>query len=117
MSGRIDPYNLLRVLEDVARDQASIVRSLERMLTRLRGDVYDENLQQTILTYLRRLRLLRSRLERALAGEARFEGVEESIVSSVATLSEYMILVGFELERKVLERAMLFARRSHRVWH
>ncbi len=115
MTERIDPYHLLRVLEDVTRDQANIVKSLERMLTRLRGDIYDEDLQHTILTYLRRLRLLRSRLERALEGEAVFEGAEGTVVDNVATLSEYMLIVGFELERKVLERARLLAKRGARL--
>ena len=115
MAERIDAYNLLRVLEDFARDQASIVRSLERMLSRLREDVYDEDLQQAVLSYLRRLRLLRTRLERALTGEAEFGDAEETVVYNVATLSEYMVLVGYELERKVLERARLLARRGARL--
>ncbi len=115
MAGRVDPYNLLRVLEDVTRDQASIVRSLERILTRLRSDVYDEDLQQAALNQLRRLRLLRTRLERALEGSIDFGSVERPVLDNVATLSEYMVIVGFELERKVLERARLLARRGARL--
>jgi hypothetical protein len=111
----VDPYNLLRVLEDVTRDQASTVRSLERILSRLRSDLYDEDLQQAALTHLRRLRLLRTRLEKALEGSVEFGNVDKQVLDSVATLSEYMIIVGFELERKVLERARLLARRGARL--
>ena len=112
---RVDPYALLRVLEDVSRDQASIVKSLERILTRLRSDIYDEDLQQAALTYLKRLRVLRNRLERALDGTIDFEGADSQVVYNVATLSEYMLIVGYELERKVLERARLLARRGARL--
>ncbi len=115
MEERVDPYNLLRVLEDVTRDQASVVKSLERILVRLRNDPHDEDLQQVALTYLKRLRVLRNRLERALSGAIDFSGVDDQVVYNVATLSEYMLIVGYELERKVLERARLLARRGARL--
>jgi hypothetical protein len=108
----VDPYKLLRVLEDVATRHAKTVKSLNRALVRLRKNPYDEELQSLVLTYIKRLRALRARLWGALNGAVRLEDVAPEIRDNIATLSEYMIIVGAEYEKDVLKKAMYLSRRG-----
>ncbi|KSW11785.1 hypothetical protein CF15_02965 [Pyrodictium occultum] len=115
MAEAVDPYKLLRTLEDVADRHAKIVRSLNRALSRLRRDTGDEELQALVLTYLRRLRVLRQRLENSLQGPVNLDSVASEVRDNIATLSEYMIIVGMEYERDLLNKALLLAKRGARL--
>jgi hypothetical protein len=108
--GIVDPYKLLRVLEDVATRHAKTVKSLNRALVRLRKNPYDEELQSLVLTYIKRLRTLRARLWGVLNGAIRLEDVAPEIRDNIATLSEYMIIVGAEYEKDILKKAMYLGR-------
>jgi len=108
----VDPYKLLRVLEDVATRHAKTVRSLNRALVRLHKNPYDEELQSLVLTYIKRLRALRARLWGVLNGAVRLEDVASEIRDNIATLSEYMIIVGAEYEKDALKKAMYLSRRG-----
>jgi hypothetical protein len=111
-AGAVDAYRLLRVLEDVSDRHAKTVRALERVLRRLRKDIGNEELQSLARTYLKRLRVLRRRLERELEGSIDFSEVDAEVRDNVATLSEYMIIVGYVYEEDVLRKARLLARRG-----
>ncbi len=111
----VDAYRLLRTLEDVSDRHARTVRALDRMLNRLRKDIENEELQTAVKTYIRRLRVLRQRLERALEGSIDFSEVDEVVRENVATLSEYMIIVGFIYEEEVLRKARILAKRGARI--
>ncbi len=104
--GVVDPYKLLRVLEDVADRHARTLQSLDKALERLEKDPYNESLQSLVMTYIKRLRVLRKRMESALDGELRLENIESEVVDNIATLSEYMIIVGYMYEEDVLRRAL-----------
>ena len=109
VNSSIDPYKLLRVLEDVTDKHARTVRSLDKTLHRLRRNPSDEQLQSLALNYIRRLRVLRRRLTRALGEEMvepDFSGVESEVVGNIATLSEYMIIVGHVYEEELLRKAL-----------
>jgi len=108
----VDAYRLLRVLEEVSEKHAKTVRALERILNRIRKDMGNEELQLMARTYLKRLRVLRRRLERALEGDVDFSDVDEVVRENTATLSEYMLIVGFLYEKEVLKKASLLARRG-----
>ena len=110
--GSVDAYRLLRILEDVSDKHARTVRSLERVLNRLRKDVTNEELQLMARNYLRRLRVLRQRLERNLNGIIDFSDVDKEVRDNVATLSEYMIIVGYLYEEDVLRKARILAKRG-----
>lgn len=107
--GQVDPYKLLRILEDVTDRHARTIQSLDKALERLERDPYNESLQSLVMTYLKRLRVLRKRMEAALDGEVRLEGIESEVVDNIATLSEYMIIVGYMYEEDVLRRALAVA--------
>lgn len=102
----VDPYKLLRVLEDVADRHARALQSLDKVLERLEKDPYNEPLQSLAMTYIKRLRVLRRRMESALDGELRLDNIEKEVVDNIATLSEYMIIVGYMYEEDVLRRAL-----------
>ena len=108
----VDAYHLLRVLEDVSDRHARTVRSLERVLNRLRKDVANEELQLMARNYLRRLRVLRQPLERSLNGIIDFSDIDKEVRDNVATLSEYMIIVGYLYEEDVLRKARILAKRG-----
>ena len=108
----VDPYKLLRLLEDLTDKHARTVRALDRVLNRLRRDIENEELQSMALTYLRRLRVLRRRLLRALEGSIDFDYAEEEVRTNVATLSEYMIIVGYVYEEEVLRKMRILAKRG-----
>lgn len=110
--GSVDPYKLLRLLEDLTDKHARTVRALDRVLNRLRRDIENEELQSMALTYLRRLRVLRRRLLRALEGSIDFDYAEEEVRTNVATLSEYMIIVGYVYEEEVLRKMRILAKRG-----
>ncbi len=117
MSGP-DPLKLLRVLEDVSEKHAKTLRALERTLRRLRRDPENEALQSLALTYIKRLRVLRRRVERQLGSEgfeAEFGEVDPEVARNVATLSEYMIIVGLLYEEELLRKAVILARRGARL--
>jgi len=111
-SGSVDPYRLLRLLEDLTDKHARTVRALDRVLSRLRKDIENQELQSLALTYLRRLRVMRRRLLRALEGSIDFDYAEEEVRSNVATLSEYMIIVGYIYEEEVLRKMRILAKRG-----
>jgi len=108
-----DPYHLLRVLEDVSNEHAEVVRALEKALRRLDIDSSDEGLKALVARYLRRLRILRKRVESALAsGAVNLADVEQEVRSNIATLSEYMIIVGYAYEEEVIKKAINLAERA-----
>jgi len=111
----IDPYKLLRTLEDVADKHARAVKSLNRALVRLRRDLDDEELQTLVLNYIRKLRILRRRLARSLDGAVNLDSVAAEVRDNIATLSEYMIIVGAEYERDLLNKALILAKRGARL--
>lgn len=109
---RADPYKLLRTLEDVTDLHARTVKRLNRVLNRLRKDIDDQELQMLALNYIRKLRVLRTRLEKALDGEVNLDYVEEEVRYNIATLSEYMVIVGAVYERELLQKALYLARKG-----
>lgn len=111
----IDPYKLLRTLEDVADKHARAVKSLNRALVRLRRDLDDEELQTLVLNYIRKLRILRRRLARSLDGAVNLDSVAAEVRDNIATLSEYLIIVGAEYERDLLNKALILAKRGARL--
>ncbi|OWJ54092.1 hypothetical protein [Pyrodictium delaneyi] len=111
----IDPYKLLRTLEDVTDKHARAVKSLNRALVRLRRDLDDEELQTLVLNYIRKLRILRRRLARSLNGAVNLDSVAAEVRDNIATLSEYMIIVGAEYERDLLNKALILAKRGARL--
>ncbi|BES80776.1 hypothetical protein [Pyrodictium abyssi] len=115
MSENVDPYKLLRTLEDVTDKHAHIVKSLNRALVRLRKDIDDEELQTLVLSYIRRLRVLRRRLVNSLNGAIDLDSTIAEVRDNIATLSEYMIIVGMEYERDLLNKALILARRGARL--
>jgi len=110
-----DPYKLLRALEDVTDLHARTVRRLNRVLNRLRKDVEDQELQMLALNYIRRLRVLRNRLEKSLGDEVDLDNVEEEVRYNIATLSEYMVIVGTVYEKELLKKALYLARKGARL--
>jgi len=111
----VDPYRLLRLLEETTERHARTVKSLERVLNRLRRDIDNEELQLLVRNYLRRLRVMRRRIERSLEGSIDFEGVDGIVVENIATLSEYMLIVGYVYEEEVLRKARILAKRGARL--
>lgn len=108
----MDIISFYRELEELSQRHAKLVKRLELYTRRLRADPNDEELQERILLYLRRLRVLRNRLLRRLeegvdfsdqstAGIAAREGVE--------ILSEYMVLGGLYLEKETLQSVLKLA--------
>lgn len=108
----MDIISFYRELEELSQRHAKLVKRLELYTRRLRADPNDEELQERILLYLRRLRVLRNRLLRRLeegvdfsdqstAGIAAREGVE--------ILSEYMVLGGLYLEKETLQNVLKLA--------
>ncbi len=110
---QVDPYKLLRTLEDVTDLHARTVRKLNRVLNKLRKDIDDQELQRLALNYIRRLRVLRTRLEKALGDEeVNLDNVEEEVRYNIATLSEYMVIVGTVYEKELLRKALYLARKG-----
>ena len=107
-----DPYKLLRTLEDVTDLHARTVRKLNRVLNKLRRDIEDQELQMLALNYIRRLRVLRNRLEKSLGDEVDLDNVEEEVRYNIATLSEYMVIVGTVYEKELLKKALYLARKG-----
>ncbi len=107
-----DPYKLLRTLEDVTDLHARTVRKLNRVLNKLRKDIEDQELQMLALNYIRRLRVLRNRLEKSLGDEVDLDNVEEEVRYNIATLSEYMVIVGTVYEKELLKKALYLARKG-----
>ena len=107
-----DPYKLLRTLEDVTDLHARTVRKLNKVLNKLRKGVEDQELQMLALNYIRRLRVLRNRLEKSLGDEVDLDNVEEEVRYNIATLSEYMVIVGTVYEKELLEKALYLARKG-----
>ncbi len=107
-----DPYKLLRTLEDVTDLHARTVRKLNRVLNRLRKDIENQELQVLALNYIRRLRVLRNRLEKSLGDEVDLGNVEEEVRYNIATLSEYMVIVGTVYEKELLKKALYLARKG-----
>ena len=107
-----DPYKLLRTLEDVTDLHARTVRKLNRVLNKLRKDIEDQELQMLALNYIRRLRVLRNRLEKSLGGKVDLDNVEEEVRYNIATLSEYMVIVGTVYEKELLKKALYLARKG-----
>ncbi len=107
-----DPYKLLRTLEDVTDLHARTVRKLNKVLNKLRKDIEDQELQMLALNYIRRLRVLRNRLEKSLGGEVDLDNVEEEVRYNIATLSEYMVIVGTVYEKELLKKALYLARKG-----
>lgn len=108
----MDIISFYRELEELSQRHAKLVKRLELYTRRLRADPNDEELQERVLLYLRRLRVLRNRLLRRLeegvdfsdqstAGIAAREGVE--------ILSEYMVLGGLYLEKETLQSVLKLA--------
>ena len=91
------------------------MKSLNRALVRLRRDLDDEELQTLVLNYIRKLRILRRRLARSLDGAVNLDSVAAEVRDNIATLSEYMIIVGAEYERDLLNKALILAKRGARL--
>ncbi len=115
MSEAAGAYNLLKVLSDVSEDHARVIRSLGKTLNRLSKDIENDQLQARVLAHIRKLRLLRSRLRRALDDGPRIDAVEGEARENILTLTEYMLLVGFHLERDMLKRALKLASKGARL--
>ena len=64
------------------------------------------------LNYIRRLRVLRNRLEKSLGDEVDLDNVEEEVRYNIATLSEYMVIVGTVYEKELLKKALYLARKG-----
>ncbi len=99
-------------MEDISDRHAKTLRAFERTLRRLRKDIGNEELQVLAKTYLRKLRVLRGRLERELGDEVVLDSVEPEVRDNIATLSEYMIIVGYLYEEELLRKARILARRG-----
>ena len=108
----VDPYKLLRLLEDFTDTHARTVRALNRTLNRLRRDIYNEELQSLAFTYLKRLRVLRKRLWSFMEGRIILNNVEAEIRDAISTLSEYVVIVGSIYEEEVLKKALILARKG-----
>ncbi len=115
MASNADPYQLLRVLEEVAREHASTVRALNKVINRLRHDLGDEDLQLIALRYIRRLRSLRTKLLDSLGEAVILDNVDDITRENIATLSEYMVIVGAVYERDLLRKTVLLAKRGARI--
>jgi len=108
----MDVISFYRELEELSQRHAKLVRRLELYTRRLKADPSDEELQERILLYLRRLRVLRNKLLRRLE-----EGIDFSDQSSagiaakegVEILSEYMVLGGLYLEKEMLQNVLKLA--------
>ena len=108
----MDVISFYRELEELSQRHAKLVRRLELYTRRLKADPSDEELQEHILLYLRRLRVLRNKLLRRLK-----EGIDFSDQSSagiaakegVEILSEYMVLGGLYLEKEMLQNVLKLA--------
>ncbi len=108
-------YSLLRVLSETSEEHAKTIKRLGTLLKRLSKDIANDNLQLKVMSYIKRLRLLRSRIRRALDANPDINSVDNVSRENIATLSEYMILVGFTLERDMLNTALRLARKGARI--
>ncbi len=113
----IDAAEMLEALEDISHAHTRLIRSLRSTLVRVKRDMVDEGLQQSVLAGLRRLRVMRNRLARFFGGiDAEVDEVElkgsKELVENVATLSEFMLIVAIPAEEEVLKRTLLLAKRG-----
>ena len=116
----IDAAEMLEALEDISHAHTRLIRSLRSTLVRVKRDMVDEGLQQSVLAGLRRLRVMRNRLARFFGGiDAEVDEVElkgsRELVENVATLSEFMLIVAIPAEEEVLKRTLLLAKRGAEV--
>lgn len=106
---------LLKMLEEVSHDHAKILRSLGKSLARLRSDPSNDEIQLLVLSYVRRLRAIRTRLSNILSSNIAIR-IEDNdylnIASDLETLAEYFILVGLELEKDLLRIAKYMSKRG-----
>ena len=113
----IDAAEMLEALEDISHAHTRLIRSLRSTLVRVRRDMVDEALQQSVLAGIRRLRVMRNRLARFFGGiDAEVDEVElkgsKELIENVATLSEFMLIVAIPAEEEVLKRTLLLAKRG-----
>ena len=107
-----DAISFYRELEELSQRHAKLVKRLEVYTRRLRVDPSDEELQERVLLYLRKLRVIRNKLIRRLE-----EGIDFSDQSSagiaakegIEILSEYMVLGGLYLEKETLQDVLKLA--------
>ncbi|AEM39563.1 hypothetical protein Pyrfu_1707 [Pyrolobus fumarii 1A] len=116
---KVDAAEFLDTLENVTQSHVRLIQSLRSSLVRVRRDTTDIEMQRSVLAGLRRLRVLRKRIADHLGGlkvDAESLDIElvgpQELIENVATLSEYMLIVGIPAEEEVLKRTLLLARRG-----
>ena len=110
-----EAYNLLKTLSEASEEHAKIVRRLGVLLKRLNKDVNNESIQLQVLRNIKRLRLIRSRIRRALSSAISLDSIDSESRNNIRTLSEYMLLVGFILEKDMLSTAIRVAKKGAKL--
>ncbi|HIQ10989.1 MAG TPA: hypothetical protein EYH26_03330 [Pyrodictium sp.] len=107
-----DAISFYRELEELSQRHAKLVKRLEMYTRRLRADPSDEELQERVLLYLRKLRVIRNKLIRRLEEGIDFSDQSSASIAAkegIEILSEYMVLGGLYLEKEVLQDVLKLA--------
>jgi len=107
-----DAISFYRELEELSQRHAKLVKRLEVYTRRLRVDPSDEELQERVLLYLRKLRVIRNKLIRRLEEGIDFSDQSSASIAAkegIEILSEYMVLGGLYLEKEALQDVLKLA--------
>ncbi|MET1129196.1 MAG: hypothetical protein ABWW70_07760 [Thermoproteota archaeon] len=112
-------YRIFETIEELAVEHAKIFDQLESELNELRKNPKNENLYNNILRRTKKLRAIRARLKRALRklNDVSSANHEAKVLQDIATLSEYMVIVGFYQERALLEELAEMSREANLPHH
>ncbi|HIP65656.1 MAG TPA: hypothetical protein EYH08_03910 [Pyrodictium sp.] len=107
-----DAVSFYRELEELSQRHAKLVKRLEMYTRRLKVDPSDEELQERVLLYLRKLRVIRNKLIRRLEEGIDFSDQSSASIAAkegIEILSEYMVLGGLYLEKEALQDVLKLA--------
>lgn len=101
----VSGVSFYRELEDLSHEHMRVIKRLDKYVEALESaPVEDEGLQVKVLTCLRRLRAIRSKLLGMIGEGVSMDDVGREVREGISILSEYMVLGGLYLERDLLER-------------
>jgi len=101
----VSGVSFYRELEDLSHEHMRVIKRLDKYVEALESaPVEDEGLQVKVLTCLRRLRAIRSKLLGMIGEGVSMDDASREVREGISILSEYMVLGGLYLERDLLER-------------
>ncbi len=98
--------DIMDIFQRNSHEHAEILKNLERVVEEIALNPDNEELQQMIIHNLNKLAKLRSEILEA-GRELLDRGIDpelDRLIFTIGTLSEYMVIVGLEYEKDLLDR-------------